>query len=201
MEDPSLKNETFLAVAERYLEENGSDALEKLIADKDYSSNHHAEKIKPTDTSDEAGKLTPNQEYPIQIEKKTTGVQVKEMTVPAEAEEIKLPGIIFSKQVPTEWTCAVCQVTTTSEQNLKSHLNGRKHKAKCEGVKTCKQTAKVKEAHLLQQILICLIMRKSNTKLQHDQSTLLMKQLSPNRSRKQRFQQMPRRLNSQKLIP
>ncbi|XP_060175922.1 uncharacterized protein LOC132606439 isoform X2 [Lycium barbarum] len=142
MEDPYLKNETFLAVAERYLEENGSDALEKLIADKDYSSNHHAEEIKPTDTSDEAGKLSLNQGYPIQIEKKTTGVQVKEMVVPADAEEIKLPEITSSKQVQTEWTCAVCQVITSSEQNLKSHLNGMKHKARCAGLKTCKQTAK-----------------------------------------------------------
>lgn len=178
VEDPSLKNETFLAVAERYLEENGSDALEKLIANKckDYSSNHHSEEIKPTDTSDEAGRITPNQtefegngpvweditvmehmakheaaepkwvksvkENPIQIEKKTTGVQVKEMVVPADAEEIKLPEITSSKKVQTEWTCAVCQLTTTSEQNLKSHLNGRKHKAKYEGLKTCKKTPK-----------------------------------------------------------
>ncbi|XP_059297051.1 uncharacterized protein LOC132050047 isoform X3 [Lycium ferocissimum] len=173
MKDPSLKNETFLAVAERYLEENGSDALEKLIANKskDYISDHHAEEIKPTDASAEEGALTPNQterersgpvweditvmenmakheaaepkqENPIQIEKKTTGVLVKEMVIPANAEEIKLPNIISSKQVQTEWTCAVCQMTTTSEQNLKSHLNGRKHKAKCEGLKTCMQTAK-----------------------------------------------------------
>ncbi|MCE5166201.1 hypothetical protein HAX54_015727, partial [Datura stramonium] len=78
-------------------------------------------------------------EYPIQIEKKTTGVQVKEMVVPADAEEIKPPVIISSKQVQTEWTCAVCQITTTSEQSLMSHINGRKHKAKSEGPKTCKQ--------------------------------------------------------------
>lgn len=60
MEDQSLNNESFLAVVERYLEENGSDALEKLIAHKytDYSSNHHAGEIKPTD---KAGGLTPNQ--------------------------------------------------------------------------------------------------------------------------------------------
>ncbi|KAK4377214.1 hypothetical protein RND71_003510 [Anisodus tanguticus] len=191
MEYPSLKNETFLAVAEGYLEENGSDALEKLIANKD---DHHAEEIKPTDTSDEAGMLTPNQvivttlcsyqfsqvkhqgivceedgpvwesikvtehmgkheaaepkqvkflkENPIQIEKKTTGVQVKEMVVPADAEEIKLPEITSSKQVQTEWTCLVCQLTTTSEQNLKSHLNGRRHKEKCEELKTWKKMAK-----------------------------------------------------------
>ncbi|PHT45418.1 hypothetical protein CQW23_14576 [Capsicum baccatum] len=178
MEDPSLKNETFLAVAERHLAENGSDALEKLIGNKskDYRSNHHTEEIKPTDTSDEAGRLTLNQtecvgsgpvweditvmehmakheaaeskqvkrvkENPIQIERKTAGVQVMETVVSADAEEIKLPEITFSKKVQTEWTCAVCQMKTTSEQNLKSHLNGRKHKAKCEGLKACRQTPK-----------------------------------------------------------
>lgn len=81
-------------------------------------------------------------ENPIQIERKTAGVQVMEMVVSADAEEIKLPEITFSKKVQTEWTCAVCQMKTTSEQNLKSHLNGSKHKAKCEGLKACKQTPK-----------------------------------------------------------
>ncbi|WMV51612.1 hypothetical protein MTR67_044997 [Solanum verrucosum] len=270
MEDQSLKNETFLSVVEGYLKENGSDALEKHIANKykDYSSKHHAEEIKPTDTSDEAGRITPNQtqcegsgpvweditvmehmakheaaepkqvkslkenpiiiekktkglqvrelvvpadaeeinfqrkhkakyeglktceqtsksdgslpvptksnqlnleqvkhasaaqpqhsaneavepkqvkivkDNPIQIEKKTTGLQVKEMVVPAVAEEFKLPEVTSSKKVQTEWTSALCEMTTTLEQSMKSHLNGRKHKAKCEGLKTCEQTSK-----------------------------------------------------------
>ncbi|XP_009793396.1 uncharacterized protein [Nicotiana sylvestris] len=120
MEDPSLQNETFWDVAEMYLEENGSDPLVKLIASK-------VESVK---------------ENQIQIEKKTVGMRVEEMIVPADVEEIKLPEITSVKQVQTEWTCAVCQVTTTSEHNLKSHLNGGKHKAKCEELKTCKQVAK-----------------------------------------------------------
>ncbi|KAH0722846.1 hypothetical protein KY290_005504 [Solanum tuberosum] len=63
MEDPSLKSESFLDTAERYLDENGSDALLKLIANKckDNNLNHHAEEIKTTDTSVEAGTLIPNQ--------------------------------------------------------------------------------------------------------------------------------------------
>ncbi|KAK4724232.1 hypothetical protein R3W88_027011 [Solanum pinnatisectum] len=178
MEDLSLKNETFLSVVERYLKENGSDALEKLTANKykDYSSKHHAEEIKPTDTCDEAGRISPNQtqcegsgpvweditvmehmakheaaepkqvksmkENPIIIEQKTTGVQVKELVVPADAEQIILPEVTSSKKVQTEWTCALCEMTTTSEQNMKSHLNRRKHKTKYEGLKTCKQTSK-----------------------------------------------------------
>ncbi|MCI31612.1 TB2/DP1 HVA22 family protein, partial [Trifolium medium] len=36
------------------------------------------------------------------------------------------------KEVQKEWTCALCLVTTTSEKDLNSHFNGRKHMAACE---------------------------------------------------------------------
>ncbi|XP_075093086.1 uncharacterized protein LOC107802075 isoform X2 [Nicotiana tabacum] len=78
----------------------------------------------------------------IQIERKTKGMQVKKTAVPEDAVEIKLSETISLKQVQTEWSCAVFQVTTKSEHVLKSHLNGRKHRAMCEGLKTCKQTTK-----------------------------------------------------------
>lgn len=45
------------------------------------------------------------------------------------------------KNVQKEWTCAVCQVTTQSEATLYSHLQGMKHKTKCEELKSVKQTA------------------------------------------------------------
>ncbi|KAK4357777.1 hypothetical protein RND71_023387 [Anisodus tanguticus] len=79
------------------------------------------------------------------VEKKTTTSEIKETTVPGDAVEIKLPETNSVKNVQTEWTCAVCQVTTTSEHDLKSNLLGSRHKAKCEGLKTCKQTAKSEE--------------------------------------------------------
>lgn len=34
-----------------------------------------------------------------------------------------------------EWNCSVCEVTTQSEIAFNSHLQGRKHKAKCEEIK------------------------------------------------------------------
>ncbi|XP_043814364.1 zinc finger protein 346 isoform X3 [Manihot esculenta] len=42
------------------------------------------------------------------------------------------------------WTCAVCQVTTTSEADLISHLHGRRHESACEKLKAYNQTSKRK---------------------------------------------------------
>jgi hypothetical protein len=45
------------------------------------------------------------------------------------------------KEVQREWTCALCLVTSSSEKDLNSHLNGRKHRAACEaaGLKVAKK--------------------------------------------------------------
>ncbi|XP_050364956.1 uncharacterized protein LOC126783517 isoform X2 [Argentina anserina] len=46
------------------------------------------------------------------------------------------------REVQKEWTCALCQVTTTSEKTLNFHLSGRKHKVAYEALKA-KNQAKV----------------------------------------------------------
>ncbi|XP_019238302.1 PREDICTED: uncharacterized protein LOC109218393 [Nicotiana attenuata] len=75
----------------------------------------------------------------IQIANNTTGLLVKEAAVP---EEIKLRETISSKEVETEWACAECQLTTTSEHHFTSRLNRRRHREKSKALKTCKHTAK-----------------------------------------------------------
>ncbi|GMI78721.1 hypothetical protein HRI_001541300 [Hibiscus trionum] len=42
------------------------------------------------------------------------------------------------QQVQKEWTCAMCQVTTTSETTLNSHLRGRRHRDTWEELMTAK---------------------------------------------------------------
>ncbi|KAL6515363.1 hypothetical protein OROHE_018995 [Orobanche hederae] len=37
-----------------------------------------------------------------------------------------------------EWTCPLCQVTTTCENNLNDHLRGKKHKSMCQSLKSSK---------------------------------------------------------------
>ncbi|XP_045819309.1 uncharacterized protein LOC123912784 isoform X4 [Trifolium pratense] len=45
------------------------------------------------------------------------------------------------KEVQREWTCALCLVTSSSEKDLNSHLNGRRHRKACEaaGLKVAKK--------------------------------------------------------------
>ncbi|KAG5526132.1 hypothetical protein RHGRI_032418 [Rhododendron griersonianum] len=63
-------------------------------------------------------------------EKKTVATgEIKEKTVATAVGESKAVEITDSEKVQREWTCALCQVTTTSEKIFDSHLQGRKHKA------------------------------------------------------------------------
>lgn len=85
--------------------------------------------------------------YLVRTEKRTIAeVKVKEATVQAAVAQKELLEQL--RKVQKEWTCAVCQVKTSSEADLISHLGGRKHKGKCEELKlmvrTSKQTAKYK---------------------------------------------------------
>ncbi|KAF8033745.1 hypothetical protein BT93_C0109 [Corymbia citriodora subsp. variegata] len=52
----------------------------------------------------------------------------KASTSPADADE--LSTFSQKKKTKEEWTCAVCQVSATSEKGLKEHLIGKKHKSK-----------------------------------------------------------------------
>ncbi|KAJ7968331.1 HVA22-like protein [Quillaja saponaria] len=45
------------------------------------------------------------------------------------------PDISASKKVQKEWTCAICQVKSSSEKTLNCHLQGRIHRVNCEALK------------------------------------------------------------------
>ncbi|XP_059647965.1 uncharacterized protein LOC132294217 isoform X2 [Cornus florida] len=79
-------------------------------------------------------------------EKKTDAtLEVKDTTATSVAgRENKLPEVTTSKNIQKEWTCAVCQLKTTSEKDLNSHLQGWRHWAKCEELKASKSTDKNK---------------------------------------------------------
>lgn len=74
------------------------------------------------------------------------GEKRKAVTPPAVGPQ-ELPVIGSNKKPKEDWSCAICQISTTSEQGLKEHLQGKKHRAKEAGLGT--KSAK-KDKSLLQ---------------------------------------------------
>ncbi|CAL5379387.1 unnamed protein product [Camellia sinensis] len=95
-----------------------------------------------------------------QTEKKTVAsIEIKGKTVTAAVRENKIVEVPAAtsggrgnkdvespalENVQKEWTCAICQVTTSCEANLMSHLYGRKHRATCAELQASKQANKNK---------------------------------------------------------
>ncbi|KAF3964047.1 hypothetical protein CMV_011622 [Castanea mollissima] len=124
-----FKRDNFLAQAERYINKNGPEALEELIAAK--SNSREANIVHKDNKSMEV------------IEKKEVPSAKTENRTSA-TKEIKetareLPDIPMPKEVRKKWTCDICQLTVLCEKNLNLHLQGRKHKATYEALKTKNQ--------------------------------------------------------------
>ncbi|KAF7126384.1 hypothetical protein RHSIM_Rhsim11G0141200 [Rhododendron simsii] len=78
-----------------------------------------------------------------QNEKKTVGAgEIKGKTVAAAGGEKKAVEMTDLEKVQREWTCALCHLTTTCEEDLNSHLQGREHMDKCEELKASRQVNK-----------------------------------------------------------
>lgn len=76
--------------------------------------------------------------------------------------EVPPSSTATQKEVPKEWTCALCLVTTSSQITLNSHINGRKHRAACEAaLKAKKQPAPQKNPsepfRMINSKLICKV--------------------------------------------
>ncbi|KAI3445806.1 hypothetical protein Pfo_002471 [Paulownia fortunei] len=215
-EEQPLKKETFLGAAEKYIKENGSEALEKLIASQcerkepdnskrdtqvlepneknaaakseqlkepgvaqknndmleatDKSAATEAKQLsqnpvkfgvinvawvpKVTDAAAKVKEMTPpeanaeNRQPAAKVkemippeanaENRQPAAKVKEMIPPEATAENRQPETPPLKKVQQEWTCVLCQVTTASEKTLNAHLQGKKHKSKCEFLKSSK---------------------------------------------------------------
>ncbi|KAL3814366.1 hypothetical protein ACJIZ3_015634 [Penstemon smallii] len=140
-----LKNENFIDVADKYIKENGLEALEKLIASKRYGKEPDSpQKDKEMIESIQKSTLTEAKVVHHAHSNNVALVEKKEMTVvppePNAAEKNTGPTPI--NNVQREWTCALCLVTTTSEKTLNAHLQGSKHKSRCEALRTSKNKAK-----------------------------------------------------------
>ncbi|KAL6545835.1 hypothetical protein OROGR_009709 [Orobanche gracilis] len=203
-EQPRTK-EKLLDVSEKYIKENGSEALEKLIASKTelkdpVNSQRGIQLVEPDENNvTTASKQT---KEPNAVQKDKEMVEAPEKTASTESKELKEPDAVQKdkemlealnkiastnaiqsqmyhprptpaaccvfkettytaaktrditspetcsenkqpppKKVEREWTCSLCQVTTTCERNLSDHLQGKKHKSMCESLKTSKLNA------------------------------------------------------------
>ncbi|KAK4563438.1 hypothetical protein RGQ29_005811 [Quercus rubra] len=143
-----FKRENFLAQAERYINKNGPEALEELIATKKKSKklNHGMEEFNAIpvmakkkvewSNSKEANIVQKDNKSIEVIEKKEVPTAktenrtsaTKEETAVAVATVRELPDIPMPKEVRKEWTCEICQLTVLSEKTLNLHLQGKKHK-------------------------------------------------------------------------
>ncbi|XP_059647980.1 uncharacterized protein LOC132294221 [Cornus florida] len=183
MKELSHKGENYMAMVEKYVEENGSEALEELIASKSRGTkpSHDVEEIKAvvnTEKKEEVTAIQSKCKDPILVQNDTKAVEqternaaatvkvkhgvsnlahaaekitvaaakIEEVTATSVAAggENKHPEITTSKGVQKDLTCAVCQKTGLTEKTLNSHLQGKKHRAKCEKLKGSKQTDKNK---------------------------------------------------------
>ncbi|XAR51140.1 hypothetical protein NMG60_11005687 [Bertholletia excelsa] len=63
-----------------------------------------------------------------------SGTKRKAVTPPAVGSS-SLPSVGVNKKAKEEWSCALCQVSATSERGLNEHLQGRKHKAREAGLR------------------------------------------------------------------
>ncbi|MBA0739002.1 hypothetical protein Gogos_012307 [Gossypium gossypioides] len=127
--DLFLKDNFPVEVADDRVKAYGpTEVQEKLIANepKGTETSILQKGIKPVQTTEkwEVASIPKTDPNVIQTVNNTT------VTLPETVGEVgpDLPEIPSDKQVQKEWTCAMCQVTTSSEKTLNFHLQGRKHK-------------------------------------------------------------------------
>ncbi|XP_027346818.1 uncharacterized protein LOC113858381 isoform X2 [Abrus precatorius] len=166
-----VKKDNFLLHAERYIQENGTEALEKLIASESTTCKHDAETTNAVRAIDNK-EVQQTSGKKLQAEHKDIGdleeIEKKEISVGKQAIPAipnlepnqknsssamvegtaggQLPQSSTSKkEVQKEWACALCQITVTSEKTLDSHVHGKKHRASCEALKAKNQPVPQKQ--------------------------------------------------------
>ncbi|XVF44884.1 hypothetical protein PTKIN_Ptkin02bG0159200 [Pterospermum kingtungense] len=123
--------DNFLSDVDKYVKAHGPEALEKLIASKVTEPSMLQKDIKPVQVTEKREVAPVN---PISEIEPNAAETVNNMnTLPdIEGSIGSHPQIPSDKQVQKEWTCAMCQITTTCEKNLNTHFQGRRHRDACE---------------------------------------------------------------------
>ncbi|KAJ6684173.1 HVA22-LIKE PROTEINS [Salix viminalis] len=112
------KKDDFLVEVKRYMKDNGSDALEDLIAS----------------TACQVESNTSQTEYITFLPQES----MHSATTIVGGGDLR--GFLPPEEVQKEWTCVICQVTVPNETVLHLHLHGNRHKANCERLNIKNQT-------------------------------------------------------------
>ncbi|KAL5563813.1 hypothetical protein UlMin_033560 [Ulmus minor] len=132
--ESSFKRQKLLAEVERFVKENGTEALEKLIASKPGGTkNLKVEDIKAVSCIEKEAVDKVSQEEPnlIRTENRIVATgKTKETVAEIAAGRDVVPQTSASKPLQKEWTCNICNVETHNEKDFNSHLQGKMHKNK-----------------------------------------------------------------------
>ncbi|CAJ2678204.1 unnamed protein product [Trifolium pratense] len=162
-----VEKDNFLMHAERYMKENGTEALEKLIASKTNGERFQTEHKDIKDLEAIVKREIPATKQMtyanIEASRKVSSAIVETKGIlgrdPAGGE---IPRSSTQKDVQKEWICALCLVKTSSEITLNSHLNGRRHREACEAASA---TLKAKKQPASQKNVLPEPFRMVNSKL------------------------------------
>ncbi|XP_045821777.1 receptor expression-enhancing protein 4-like [Trifolium pratense] len=162
-----VEKDNFLMHAERYMKENGTEALEKLIASKTNGERFQTEHKDIKDLEAIVKREIPATKQMtyanIEASRKVSSAIVETKGIlgrdPAGGE---IPRSSTQKDVQKEWICALCLVKTSSEITLNSHLNGRRHREACEAASA---TLKAKKQPASQKNVLPEPFRMINSKL------------------------------------
>ncbi|KAL3617335.1 hypothetical protein CASFOL_038880 [Castilleja foliolosa] len=148
--------ETFIDVANKHIEENGFEGLEMLNATKvkdneiseaseENVATEVTKQVQPVTTSNLVTKgilgTSPEQTYAAAVTKGNLGTSPTQ-TTPVTRKPATTPVMPHpEKLVKREWTCPLCKVTTSCENNLNMHLRGKRHKDVVEALKSTKINA------------------------------------------------------------
>ncbi|KAF2320581.1 hypothetical protein GH714_028511 [Hevea brasiliensis] len=129
-----FKQDNLLIEVERDAKETEAEALENIIA---FKLEFEESKVVQRDIS--FADITKNKELASTVKEMKPG-----LALAGNRPSAYLLNVLPSNNIQKEWTCALCQVTTTCEANLISHLHGRRHEDACEKLNGLNQTLKIK---------------------------------------------------------
>ncbi|KAL5563814.1 hypothetical protein UlMin_033561 [Ulmus minor] len=123
--ESSFDRKKLVSEMERFVKEDGAEALEKLLAELSLTRFLNIDEIKAVDkVNQEEPNLVPIENQIVATEKTT------ETVAEIAAGRDVVPQISASQPGQIGWTCNICNVIAPNEKDFNSHLQGRKHKNK-----------------------------------------------------------------------